>query len=246
MGITGTDVAKNTAEVILTDDNFASIVAAVEEGRIIYSNIKKFVFFLLSCNIGEILIVSLSILLGLEVPLIPIQLLWLNLVTDSFPALALGMEKGEPEIMKIPPRNPNEPILDKGMVRSIIIQSIAIALGALLAYRWGLKTYGEENLIIARTITITTLITAELLRSYSSRSEKHTIFEIGVFSNRTLTYATLFSFVLLLIVIYLPFFQPIFDTYPLSLTDWQIVLIHAFLPLVVGEVYKLFSRKKAI
>ncbi len=246
MGITGTDVAKNTAEVILTDDNFASIVAAVEEGRIIYSNIKKFVFFLLSCNIGEILIVSLSILLGLEVPLIPIQLLWLNLVTDSFPALALGMEKGEPEIMKIPPRNPNEPILDKGMVRSIIIQSIAIALGALLAYRWGLKTYGEENLIIARTITFTTLITAELLRSYSSRSEKHTIFEIGVFSNRTLTYATLFSFVLLLIVIYLPFFQPIFDTYPLSLTDWQIVLIHAFLPLVVGEVYKLFSRKKAI
>ncbi|WP_025642174.1 calcium-transporting P-type ATPase, PMR1-type [Schnuerera ultunensis] len=246
MGITGTDVAKNTAEVILTDDNFASIVSAVEEGRIIYSNIKKFVFFLLSCNIGEILIVTLSILLGLEVPLIPIQLLWLNLVTDSFPALALGMEKGEPEIMKIPPRNPDEPILDKGMVRGIIIQSIAIALGALLAYRWGLKTYGVENLIIPRTITFSTLITAELLRAYSSRSEKHTIFELGVFTNKTLTYATLLSFVLLLIVIYLPFFQPIFDTYPLSLMDWQVVLLHAFLPLVVGETYKLFSRKKAL
>ncbi|HSH35066.1 calcium-transporting P-type ATPase, PMR1-type [Schnuerera sp.] len=246
MGITGTDVAKNTAEVILTDDNFASIVSAVEEGRIIYSNIKKFVFFLLSCNIGEILIITLSILLGLEVPLIPIQLLWLNLVTDSFPALALGMEKGESEIMRIPPRNPDEPILDRGMVNGIIVQSIAIASGTLLAYRWGLKTYGIENLIIPRTIAFGTLITAELLRAYSSRSEKHTIFEIGVFSNKTLTYATLFSFVLLLIVVYMPFLQTIFHTYPLSLKDWQIVLIHAFLPLVVGEVYKLFLRRKAL
>ena len=245
MGITGTDVAKNTAEVILTDDNFASIVAAVEEGRIIYSNIKKFVFFLLSCNIGEILIVFLSILFNLPVPLIPIQLLWLNLVTDSFPALALGMEKGEPEIMKIPPRNPDEPILDKGMIRAIIFQSSAIALGSLLAYRWGLKTYSTDNLIIARTITFATLITAELLRAYSSRSEKHTIFEIGILSNRTLTYATLFSFVLLLVVIYLPFLQPIFDTYPLGFKDWQIILLHAFLPLVVGEVYKLSTRRKA-
>lgn len=244
MGITGTDVAKNTAEVILTDDNFASIVAAVEEGRIIYSNIKKFVFFLLSCNIGEILIVFLSILFNLPIPLIPIQLLWLNLVTDSFPALALGMEKGEPEIMKVPPRNPEEPILDKGMTRAIIVQSIAIALGSLLAYRWGLKTYGTDNLLVPRTITFATLITAELLRAYSSRSEKHTIFEIGVFSNRTLTYATLFSFILLLIVIYTPFLQPIFDTYPLGLGDWKIVLLYAFIPLIVGEVYKLFIRKK--
>jgi Ca2+-transporting ATPase len=244
MGITGTDVAKNTAEVILTDDNFASIVAAVEEGRIIYSNIKKFVFFLLSCNIGEILIVFLSILFNLPVPLIPIQLLWLNLVTDSFPALALGVEKGDPEIMKIPPRNSNEPILDKGMIRAIVFQSGAIAIGSLLAYRWGLKTYGMNNLMTARTITFATLITAELLRAYSSRSERHTIFEIGIFSNKTLSYATLFSFALLIIVIYLPFLQPIFDTTPLNFMDWQIVLLHSFLPLAVGEIYKLATRKK--
>ena len=243
MGITGTDVAKNTAEVILTDDNFASIVAAVEEGRIIYSNIKKFVFFLLSCNIGEILIVFLSILFNLPVPLIPIQLLWLNLVTDSFPALALGVEKGDPEIMKIPPRNSNEPILDKGMVRAIIFQSIAIAAGSLLAYIWGLKTYGMDNLIIARTMTFATLITAELLRAFSSRSERHTIFEIGVFSNKKLTYATLFSLILLIVVIYLPILQPIFDTYPLGFMDWLIVLLLSFLPLLVGEVYKIFTRK---
>ncbi|MBZ2175678.1 calcium-transporting P-type ATPase, PMR1-type [Schnuerera sp. xch1] len=243
MGITGTDVAKNTAEVILTDDNFASIVSAVEEGRIIYSNIKKFVFFLLSCNIGEILIVTLSILFGLAVPLIPIQLLWLNLVTDSFPALALGMEKGDPEIMDIPPRNPDEPILDKDMIKSLIVQSIAISAGALLAYSWGLFTYGTEGIIKARSITFATLITAELLRAYSSRSEKHTIFEIGVFSNKTLTYSTLLAFILLLIVIYVPFLQPIFDTYSLGLNDWGIILIFSFIPLVIGEIYKIIVRK---
>lgn len=245
MGITGTDVAKNTAEVILTDDNFSSIVAAVEEGRIIYSNIKKFVFFLLSCNIGEILIILTSILLGLEVPLLPIQLLWLNLVTDSFPALALGVEKGEDDIMKIPPRNPDEPILDKGMIRSIIVQSIAIAIGSLLAYRWGLKTYGTDGLIRARTITFATLILAELLRAYSSRSEKHSIFEMNLFSNKTLTRGTLFSFVLLIIVLYLPILQPIFHTYPLGFSDWKIVILFSLLPLVVGEIYKMFLRKRS-
>ncbi|HZH92770.1 MAG TPA: HAD-IC family P-type ATPase, partial [Tissierellaceae bacterium] len=134
MGITGTDVAKNTADMILTDDNFASIVAAVEEGRIIFSNIKKFVYFLLSCNIGEILLVFVSILLNLPVPLLAIQLLWLNLVTDSFPALALGVEKGEPDIMDRPPRDPNEAILDKRMLLGVSFQSLAVAGASLAAY----------------------------------------------------------------------------------------------------------------
>ncbi|MBU5437995.1 calcium-transporting P-type ATPase, PMR1-type [Tissierella sp. MSJ-40] len=244
MGITGTDVAKNTAELILTDDNFASIVSAVEEGRIIYSNIKKFVFFLLSCNIGEILLVFLSILFNLPIPLLPIQLLWLNLITDSFPALALGVEKGDPDIMKNPPRNPNEPILDKGMVSAIIFQSVAITVTSLLAYRWGLRTYGIDNPAMARTIVFTTLITAELLRANSSRSEKHSLFTIGFFSNKTLVYAMLFSFVLLLGVLYLPFLQPIFDTFALGLRDWEIVLTYAFIPLVVGELYKVIIRKR--
>lgn len=243
MGITGTDVAKNTAEVILTDDNFASIVAAVEEGRIIYSNIKKFVFFLLSCNIGEVLIIFLSILLGYEVPLLPIQLLWLNLVTDSFPALALGMEKGDPEIMDIPPRNPDEPILDKDMVKALIVQSITISIAILGAYIWGMKVYGTENLTYARTITFTTLITAELLRAYSSRSLNHSIFEIGVFSNKTMVKSTLLAFALLLVVIYIPVLQPIFDTYAIGLKDWSMILVFAVLPLIVGELYKVIKNK---
>ncbi|WP_312907731.1 calcium-transporting P-type ATPase, PMR1-type [Tissierella praeacuta] len=242
MGITGTDVAKNTAELILTDDNFASIVSAVEEGRIIYSNIKKFVFFLLSCNIGEIFLVFTSILLNLPVPLLAIQLLWLNLVTDSFPALALGVEKGDPDIMDTPPRNPNEPILTKNMLLGILLQSLAVGVAALLAYRWGLTTYAD-SIDKARTIAFTSLITAELLRAYSSRSQKYTLFKIGFFTNSTLVYGTLFSFILLLGVLYIPFMQPIFHTFALGIKDWAAILEYAFIPLIIGEISKLFIKK---
>ncbi len=244
MGITGTDVAKNTADLILTDDNFASIVSAVEEGRIIYDNIKKFVFFLLSCNIGEILLVFVSILLNLPVPLLPIQLLWLNLVTDSFPALALGVEKGDPDIMSQEPRDPNESILDKEMIIGIAFQSIAIAIASLSAYWWGIYRYGLDNILEARTIAFATLITAELLRAYSTRSTHYTLFEIGIFSNKTLVYGTSFSFLLMLLVIYIPFLNPIFYTFPLGLTDWEIILTFAFIPLLVGEIIKLIMGRK--
>lgn len=245
MGITGTDVAKNTAEVILTDDNFASIIAAVEEGRVIFSNIRKFVFFLLSCNIGEILIVFISILFNLPIPLLPIQLLWLNLVTDSFPALALGVEKGEEDIMKLKPKDPESPIIDRYMMVDIIVQSIAIGATSLFAYIWALKAF-PDNLIKARTITFATLILAELLRAYSSRSERHLLFEIGFLTNPTMIYATTLSFFLLLGVIYIPILQPIFYTVPLGLIDWGIISSFAFVPLIISELYKtLFTRRKA-
>ncbi len=241
MGITGTDVAKSTSQLILTDDNFASIVAAVEEGRVIYDNIKKFVYFLLSCNIGEILLIFISILANLPVPLVPIQLLWLNLVTDSFPALALGVEKGEPEIMQKKPRDPKEPLLNKDLITRIIIQSIAVGGATLSAYLTALNFY-PNNIEAARTIAFTTLILAELLRSYSTRSQTHTIFEIGIFSNMTLVYGTLFSLALTLIVIYIPFLQPIFDTFPMGWQDWRIVLTFAFVPFIVGEVFKFIKK----
>lgn len=243
MGITGTDVAKNTAEMILTDDNFASIVSAVEEGRIIFSNIKKFVFFLLSCNIGEILLVFVSILMNLPVPLLPIQLLWLNLVTDSFPALALGVEKGEPDIMSQKPRNPDEPIIDRGMMIGIILQSISIAAASILAYMWALNRY-PNSIEHARTITFTALITAELLRAYSSRSQKFTLFKIGFFTNKSMVIATTFAFLLMLVVLYIPFMQDIFYTFPLGLLDWEIVLTFAFIPLIIGELTKLLLKNK--
>jgi len=244
MGITGTDVAKNTAEVILTDDNFATIVNAVKEGRIIFSNIKKFVFFLLSCNIGEILLVFVSILLGWEVPLLPIQLLWLNLVTDSFPAMALGVENAEPGIMKQPPRNTKEAILDKEMLGGIVFQAIAISLASLMSYYWAIRMYGTgSGLIHARSVVFTTLILAELLRAFSSRSQVYTLFKIGFFSNIRMIQAVLASF-LLTAVLYIPSLNEVFDVVPLTLRDWQLITAFSFIPLLVGELYKdLFKQK---
>lgn len=242
MGITGTDVAKNTAEVILTDDNFASIVDAVQEGRIIYSNIKKFVSFLLSCNIGEILIVLVSILMKLPVPLLPIQLLWLNLVTDSFPALALGVEKGDEDIMNQPPRDPQEPILDKKTSIRIAVQSIAITIATISAYQYGLHHFTEQTLEGARTIAFITLILAELLRSYSARSESHTVMSIGMFSNRALTLGTVFSLFMTLIVVYIPFMRTLFHTVFLGAEEWSRIIPFALIPFIVGETYKLFHK----
>lgn len=245
MGITGTDVAKSTADVILTDDNFATIVSAVEEGRIIFSNIKKFVFFLLSCNIGEILLVFISILMGWEVPMVPIQLLWLNLVTDSFPAMALGVENAEPGIMNQLPRDTQEPILDKDMMGGIVFQAVAIALASLLSYYWGLKMYNVgKGLIHARTVVFTTLITAELLRAFSSRSQTYTLFKIGFFSNMRMIQAVFVSFALTIAVLYVPVLNEIFDVMPLTVTDWQVVLPFSFIPMLIGELYKdLFKNK---
>ena len=246
MGITGTDVAKSTAEVILTDDNFATIVHAVEEGRIIYANIKKFVSFLLSCNIGEVLVILIAILLNMPVPLLPIQLLWLNLLTDSFPALALGMEKGEDDTMYEKPRDPKEPILDKEISITVAVQSIAITIATLGAYVIGLNRYGNTGIGLdtARTMAFSTLILAELLRSYSSRSINFTLFHIGVFSNPSLVKATAFSFFLMVLVMYVPFLEELFHLVDIGLNDWLIVLIGAFIPLVLGEVQKMIRFRK--
>lgn len=247
MGITGTDVAKNTADVILTDDNFATIVHAVEEGRIIYSNIKKFVGYLLSCNIGEVLIVLISILLNLPVPFLPIQLLWLNLVTDSFPALALGVEAGDTDIMNRDPRNPQEPLLDKQLKITVIVQSLAITVSTLVAYFIGLKWHGTEGLGLeyARTMAYATLIMSELLRAYSARSITDTIFKIGPFSNRKLVYATIFSFILMVIVMYVPGIRDVFGLDNIGVMEWIVILIASFIPLIIGEIQKVvrFSKK---
>ena len=237
MGITGTDVAKDTADMILVDDNFATIVNAVEEGRVIFSNIKKFVSFLLSCNIAEVLIVFLSILIGLPNPLTPIQLLWLNLVTDAFPALALGVEPAEADIMDRDPRDPNESITSGRTGKNIIIQSIAITISVLIAYVLGLKYFFPGNIEGAHTIVFATLITSELLRSFSVRSERFTLRELGWFTNKNLVKATILSFALLLVVMYVPFLRNLFE---LELITWQWLPIIAlsFIPLIVGEIRK--------
>jgi P-type Ca2+ transporter type 2C len=248
MGITGTDVAKDTAEMILTDDNFATIVAAVKEGRILYSNIRKFVGFLLSCNVGEILVIFLaSLIMGPSmVPLLPIQLLWLNLITDSFPALALGQEKGEPDIMKQKPRNQKESILNAEMIRTIVIQSIAIFAATFSAFLAGLSIYGRTidggPSDGARTFAFVTLILAELFRSYSARSEHLSVFKLGLFSNSTLNKAILLSLALLFVVVYVPFLDPIFHTVQLTGTDWAIILPLAMIPFAAAEIDKAIRK----
>ena len=244
MGITGTDVSKETADMVLTDDNFASIVSAIEEGRIIYANIRKFVFFLISCNVGEILMIFLAMIAGLPIPLRPVQLLLLNLVTDGAPALALGMEKGEPDIMKRPPRSTREPVINWEMQIGTVVQAIAMTTAVLLSYYVGMRMY-PQNINHAQTIAFVTLCMSELLRAFTARSEHYGIFSIGVFSNPWMVWAVLGSTALVFMVTYVPFMQPFFDTVPLSLTDWLFMLPFILMASVAAEITKIILRIKA-
>jgi len=243
MGITGTDVSKETASMVLTDDNYASIVSAVEEGRVIYSNIRKFVFYLLSCNVGEILIIFLATLFGWPLPLTAIQLLILNLLTDGAPALALGLETGEPDIMLRPPRDPDEPVINREMVIGTVIQAIAITLATLSAFRIALTLY-PNDVVHAQTMAFATLSISELFRAYTARSEHFNIWQIGAFSNRFMQLAVLSSLAILLAILYVPILQPIFGTTTLSGRDWLLMLPFILLPSVVAEITKIFIRQR--
>jgi Ca2+-transporting ATPase len=243
MGITGTDVTKETADMVLTDDNYASIVSAVEQGRVIYSNIRKFVYYLLSCNLAEIAIIFLATLAGLPSPLTAIQLLWLNLITDGAPALALGVETGDPDIMDKPPRPPSEPIINRQMQIGIAVQTFAITAVTLLAYWLGLKTH-PENTEFAKTMAFVSLSFSELLRAFTARSENYPILKIGLFSNRSMNWAVVSSFVLLLAVVYIPFLNNIFDTVPLNWDQWQYVLPLLFVPAIAAELTKVILSRR--
>ena len=239
MGITGTDVAKETADMVLTDDNYASIVAAIDQGRVIYANIRKFVFYLLSCNGAEILTILTAILVGVPSPLTAIQLLWLNLVTDGAPALALGMEKGEPDIMDKAPRPVSEAIINPEMWSRIGIQTVAIAAVTLTAYFIGRSFFPAA----AGTMAFATISFSELLRAFTSRSDRYPLLKIGIFTNKAMLYAVATSALLLLAVIYVPFLQPIFDTVPLNAAQWAIILPLLLVPALVAELTKAFLSR---
>lgn len=262
MGITGTDVAKETADMVLTDDNYASIVAAIEQGRVIYANIRKFVFFLLSSNVAEIMIIFLATLAGLPMPLTAIQLLWLNLLTDGAPALALAMEKGDPDGMNRPPRPKHESIINGSMRLGILIQTFAqtgAVLGAfLLGLSWHMGSAIPEgvnalayilrfdwrgvDVQTAETMAFVTLSLCELFRAYTVRSERVSIFRLGVFSNRYMQYAVGLSVVLLLVVVNVPFLQPVFNTHFLAPTEWLVVVGLALIPAIAEEITKMYLR----
>jgi Ca2+-transporting ATPase len=239
MGITGTDVSKETADMVLTDDNYASIVSAIEQGRIIYSNIRKFVYYLLSCNMAEIAILFVAMLLGWPLPLVPIQLLVLNLITDGAPALALGVEKGDPDIMDRKPRPVREPIINRDMVTGIVVQTVAISLAVLIAFQVGM----QQGPTVARTMAFATLSISELLRAYTSRSERYSIWAIGIFSNKWMQWAVLVSLAILLAIIYVPLLQPIFNTTSLAASDWLVMLPLILVPSVAAEINKWVLRR---
>lgn len=241
MGITGTDVSKEAADMILTDDNFASIVRAVAEGRTIYSNIRKVVGFLLSCNIGEILVILFAMLFDLPVPLVAIQLLSINLITDAFPAFALGMEKEEPGVMERKPRDPAEPIVNKKMAVAVMIQSLALAAGTLGSFLYGL--YVHDSLDVARSACFFTIVLGELLRAYSARSETVSVFRMKVFENGYLNKCVLASVAFMAASIYVPFLNPVFSTVPLTVDELLAALLFAFLPMLGGELAKLMQKK---
>ena len=242
MGITGTDVTKEVSDMVVTDDNFASIVAAVEEGRGIYDNIKKFIHYLLSCNAGEILVMFVSSLSGMPIPLLPIHILWINLVTDGLPALALGVDPVDAAIMKQPPRRPNEGVLNRQTASAILLQGAFIALCSLSAFI--LVYYIEkEGIERARTAAFIVLSVSQLYHAFNCRSMTESIFKIGFFTNQKLILAFLVSFMLQVGAVSLPWMKTIFKTEALTLIDWALVLVISSFPLWAMEIVKAVRRR---
>lgn len=240
MGKTGTDVTKEASAMVLADDNFATIVAAVEEGRGIYDNIRKFIRYLLSCNLGEVLTMFLATLVGLPLPLLAIQILWVNLVTDGLPAMALGVDGVDKDIMSRPPRAPGESIFAHGLARKIIVRGTLIGLGTLFVFVAGLFLGG--NMLVARTMAFSTLVFSQLFHVFDCKSESRGIFEVGLLSNPYLVAAVVTSTLMQLSVIYLSPLQAIFKTAPLQLWQWGIILLVAGGPSILIGLWRLIKN----
>jgi Ca2+-transporting ATPase len=242
MGITGTDVTKEVSDMIITDDNFASIVAAVEEGRGIYDNIKKFIHYLLSCNAGEILVMFVASLLGLPVPLLPIQILWVNLITDGLPALALGMDPVDPHIMRRAPRKTDEAIITKERAVLILSQGAFIAFCSLLAFCFVLYIE-KEGIDRARTAALIALACSQLFHSMNCRSQTVSLFKLGIFTNTKLLVANAASLLLQFSIIYIPFTQRIFKVEALGMLDVTVLVAISSFPLWAMEGIKILNKR---
>ncbi len=244
MGVSGTDVTKEVSAMVLTDDNFASIVNAVEEGRAIFDNIQKVLIYLLSCNCGEILLMLVASLLGWPVPLLPIQLLWINLVTDGLPALALSVEPPEPGIMRRKPRPPNESILTSRIGLSVLWQGFTVGLVALAAFAVIYVPHPEEE-GRARTMAFCVLVYAELLRALAARSQQLTFGQLGLFTNPFLLGAVAISALLQMSLVTLPYARPVFETVSHFTWEWIVLVLLALVPISAIEMGKLLSNKRS-
>jgi Ca2+-transporting ATPase len=242
MGITGTDVSKEAASLVLSDDNFTTIKAAIEEGRNIYENIRKFIRYMLSSNVGEILVMFFAMLAGMPLPLVPIQILWVNLVTDGLPAMALGVDKSEKQVMNQPPRNRKESVFARGLAWKICSRGFLIGITTLAAF-WLTLQSDPDNLIKAQTIAFSTLVMAQLIHVFDCRSDT-SIFSRNPFENKWLLVAVVISTLMLLGVMYVESLQPIFRTVALSFKEWLFVLFFAALPSVALGFTHIFRKKR--
>lgn len=253
MGITGTDVAKGASDMILTDDNFATIVSAIEQGRNIYNNIKKAVTYLLTCNLGEVVAMSVTLLIGWEVPLIATQLLWINLLTDTLPAIALGMDPGDPDVMKEKPRNPQESFFAGGAAQRAFGGGMLIGALTIISFWYGYYEHGfspfdkvvpVNTLENARTMAFMTLVACQLFYSLAKRNNTKSIFQIGLFSNKYLIGAIVVGLVLQLFIIGVPAIQSAFNLQMLDSKGWIMVISLGLVPLLINELYKVFLRSR--
>ena len=253
MGITGTDVAKGAADMILSDDNFATIVSAIEQGRNIYNNIKKSVIFLITCNLGEVLTMFVSLLIGWEAPLIATQLLWINLITDSFPAIALGMDPGSPDVMNEKPRKSKESFFSDGAGWNVTLGGILIGALTIAAFWIGYQEHGTNpfdhaapanTVEYARTMAFMVLVMCQLFYSLALRHHSKSIFKLGIFSNKYLIGAILVGTFLQLIVVGIPAMQHAFHLQMLDLRGWITVILLSLVPLLVSEIVKIFIRTR--
>lgn len=245
MGITGTDVTKEASSLVLGDDNFSTIVAAIEEGRNIYENIRKFIRYLLASNVGEILTMFFAMMLGLPLPLVPIQILWVNLVTDGLPAMALGVDQPEKDLMEHKPRGAKENIFARRLGWKIISRGLLIGLCTLAAFWLTLRIDPDsaQQLIRAQSVAFATLVMAQLIHVFDCRSSR-SVFHRNPFQNKYLVLAVLSSVVLMLVVMYLPLLQPVFKTVPLSFREWCLVLVMAGIPTFVMGAGSVWGGKK--
>ena len=234
MGKSGTDVTKEAASLVLADDNFRTIVAAVEEGRGIYENIRKFIRYILASNVGEIFTMFIAMLLAMPMPLLPIHILWINLVTDGLPAMALGLDTSAENVMRRPPRDGRESIFARGLGWKIISRGLLIGIVTVAAF-WLTLTNNPADLTRAQTVAFATLVMAQLIHVFDCRCER-SVFERNPFENRWLVMAVALSTAMLLAVMYVPWLQPVFHTTALSLRDWALVLVAAAVPTIVAGI----------
>ena len=244
MGIKGTEVAKENADMVVTDDNFASIVGAVEQGRIIYGNILRFLHYLLSCNISEILTVFIALMIGWPLPLVALQILWLNLITDIFPAFALALEPSAPDVMNRPPRDPQESLLTPRFVGLIVWQGVLLTGVTLFAFGVGMHWHGTEGegLRQATTMAFMTLALAQVFHAFNARSQRRSAFTSRLFTNGWLWAATGICLILQVAAVYLPLLQKVLHTVPPTVSDWGVITACSLLPIVVVELVKVIQR----